>query len=329
MAIAVSMFIAGIEIFLLGKESYGLYSLAVLLMILLDAITTNNPQSYMLVTFLDGAIVGKYDRGAGPFLLVGKLFGIFKVILIPATTVVEEFPARKDQTFSGNNDIMQGDDSLRITTGKSGDPDGDALDERLTIGVSYSVRYRVANLDRAAEMYQQIGTREDVRDDIFVKSLAAITYRFGIMTTAQIITELSIISEEIQEKLQESIGSVIVFEDFIMRSPDLSHGLNIAMRDAVAELFKKKQTITEAEGTSTAITLKGAAEAEVKKAILIAESIGYKEMADALGIEEGLLILQMQTAKAALAGSERTIIAPEWFQGVMKAASKVIGSSTT
>lgn len=286
---------------------------------ILGSLRKVEPNELALETFF-GKPIKSHDAGAG---LVFVPFGFFELRKFPSETNQFQIPAEPELVFKGHDDEPLPNENMvrpmRIFTGQEQNvDDNDPLTRRLHGTFSAIIRWRIKEPMHFIRNVGQIDYAEKQLRDTAEKALVVI---LGKKSPREIIASMGEINKSLTKILQKLVNGKseedpdrwgVEIEDFQLLAPDFGQTLSKKISESVAASFGKKIAIEEAEGTSAKIRLEGFAKAEViakegiavanaKELLLKAEAMGYKEIADKLGIKEKEVILQVEAIKQAMA----------------------------
>lgn len=287
-------------------------------------LATSEPIEYtlgflILYTVASLSSVGPTELGA--ILIFGKpvqevgsglqLVPIFFCTLVKETRLVvqDQFPGDPEKVDKTDSDITAPGkvSPIRVTCGASGGTD-DPIDIRMTVEVSLLSRYRIEK-GQFLTFLTTIGSTEEARRQIRDTVEAVLKSEFAKKSPKEILADyanINLILRTAVETLTNSWG--IKVEDVQIVDIDLGKKVNQSLRDVPAALLQKKVTLTNAEAEMQKRIKEGKGSAEAQKLFLQAQAVGYKKIANELGITEGALILSLQTMKESFEKANYSVI---------------------
>lgn len=258
-----------------------------------------HPAEFGATTCL-GLAVNTYNPG--PHFMP---FGIFQRRVFPSDLIELPLPASPNLLFDGDDKdpVPKGMERVwRFVTGapeKASDPsETNQLQVQMVLSVSIFVAWRLRRTGAFNYIISASGDPDQVREQVSGIAQAVLGPACGKRTVAEIISDLNQIATEVRTKIEEVLGPWGV--DIItcrVNSPNISHDLATAIRDAAKARAVAVKKITEAKGT-TAET--GAPE------VGLAE--GLKVAAELLGLSTEQ-VLAAFVARNTI-GAASTIVAP-------------------
>lgn len=257
-------------------------------------------------------------------------FGLAWLEKMPGTVIQIHIPGEPEQIERSNDDkkpLAKGMVwPIRITTGfeevaiknfpkateiiKS-----DPLKKRMTLEVTGYVRLKIND---PVNFLRNIGDVEKLRIQARDTFEATIRVEFGKRTPGLIITHLKTINKAIEKDLRvlfEKPDWGLGVETAQLIEKDLTHQLNIALRDATEVDVRRTQAhasreIVEitAEGNKRKLALEGEGNAAAEKSMLLARAEGLLKMAEVAKTTEGAEMMRLQLLIEALKSSKHTII---------------------
>lgn len=280
----------------------------------------------ILYTIFSFQIVGPTEMGAKLFLgkpfqevssgLVFAPLGIISVAKATRLVIEEQYPDEPENVWKGDMEkIPTGKmPPLRVTHAQPKKLTDDPIHKRMTTEVSIIVRYRIENF---IQFLTTIGDVEQARRQIRDIVVATAREELAKMTPAETLEQWGAINETLRKAVEDLVHGAAGLskpwgahvENVRMEEVDLGKTVNEGLRNVPRADLDKKVTITIAEGESKKKELEGIGDAKALEVLLLAKSVGYKKIADALGIDEGSLILKVETAREALEKSKYSLVA--------------------
>ncbi len=265
-----------------------------------------------------GRAVKEVDSG-----IVFVPFGLLQLVTLPVYPIQVQFPGDPEKIFKGSDEEYfklpekEREKFALPIRALSGEPEKSSdsksvLETQMTLEVNFYVRWtiehfwvfltRIGSLDEANRQLRDSGERVVVQ---------AVSSR----TPGVVVKELSEINMQLEEALEaitEDAG--VRINEAAMLAPDLTHGVNQAMRDTVTEKAKAAQkiigaeakareTVLAAEAKEVELTRVGKGAAAAKQAELEALGAGAK----ALGLTPAQ-IADLEKARAFANGNATVIV---------------------
>lgn len=236
-----------------------------------------------------------YAKGPGGLFYVP--LGIAHLIVLPYTTIEDQYPDDPEKIWKGDQDKTPVGmvPPIRLTSSGSEETTKDPLERRLTLEISFVNRFKIID---PIVFRKTIGTLEEFRRqvrDIVVRTggqqIAKRSPKDVLEKWEEIDTELN----GIVEKTAKDWG--VITQNVYMGDIDPSKRVNTAMAEATEALYLRKKKETDAEAQKFVDERKGMGEGAAEKAILDGRTAGLAEMKDKLGLEPGL-VLSAETARA-------------------------------
>lgn len=239
-------------------------------------------------------------RETGPgWFFVPRFFA--EIDWMPAYTSQDQFPADPEKVSKRDDDLGLLDDEFRpiraMTAGESEEDGDDPLNTRLTLEVTFAVRWRLRE-GGFFDLYVKIpgrrwpeklvAIRQQMRDTGETELIEEITER----TPYRVNKDMHLLNDALKSELQTAVETWgIEIEEARMQAPDFPHKVNIALARIAEARANKVATETDAAGEKTRLTRIGEGEAaamtvkaEARKREIAAEGEGLKLAADALGM---------------------------------------------
>jgi len=236
------------------------------------------------------------ETGSGWFFVPRWLCEIDRM---PAHSNQDQFPADPEMVSKRDDDqgLLPGEyRPIRAMTAGSNDQDGDdPLNTRLTLEVTFAVRWRLRE-GRFFDLYVKIpgrrwadkvaSVRQQMRDTGETEVLEEIADR----TPSRIISEMELVNANLKTELQKAVEDWgIDIDEARMQAPDFPHTVNVALARIAESRATRQATETDAHGEKTRLTLIGEGQAaammavaDARKRELAAEGEGLRLAADAL-----------------------------------------------
>ncbi|MEW5908043.1 MAG: SPFH domain-containing protein [Patescibacteria group bacterium] len=232
---------------------------------------------------------------------------IFSVEKITKIVREKEYPD-PEKLYRGEEPVPPGKVvPIRVIQGqKEEDIKADPLHRRMTTEISVIVRYRVYDF---MTFIGTIGTLEELDRTIEDLLIASLRRDLAVTSPAETLRGWGIVEKKLQKKVEDLVTYWgVEVQTTRMKEVDVGHKVNSALRDIIAADLNKKSTIVNAEAEKQKRTLEGAGLAEARKIFLEAEGIGYKKIADELGLKEGEIVLAAETVKTLTKESQYTLL---------------------
>jgi regulator of protease activity HflC (stomatin/prohibitin superfamily) len=148
--------------------------------------------------------------------------------------------------------------------------------------------------------------------------VATVREELARKTPAQTLAEWGNINGILRAAIEKLVGVTasngtsswgVDVENVRMEEVDLGRTVNEGLRNVPRADLDKKVTVTTAEGESEKRRLEGIGSATALQVLLEAKSIGYAKIAEALKLDKGSLILQVETAREAMEKSKYSLVA--------------------
>lgn len=252
---------------------------------------------------------------SGPGLLFVPRF-ICEMDTMPAYTVQEQFPSDPEKVSKRDDDLGLREGEFRpiraITSGAKEQFGDDPLNTRMTLEVTFAVRWRLRK-EGFFDMYVKIPgrrwldkvatIRQHMRDTGETELLEEITER----TPFEVVRDMNKLNDDLKSELQNAVKNWgIDIEEARMQAPDFPHELNIELARVGAARARRQTVETDAEAEKTRLTKVGEGQAsqvismaEARKQEQKALGEGMRAAADALGIT-GEKYFEGEVAKATI-----------------------------
>lgn len=239
-----------------------------------------------------------YETGPGWFF-VPRFFA--EIDRMPAYTSQDQFPADPEKVSKRDDDqgLLPGEfRPIRAMTAGANAEDGeDPLNTRLTLEVTFAVRWRLRK-GRFFDMYVRIPGRrwadklQHIRQQMRDTGETELIEEIADRTPFRVNAEMESVNAALKDQLQIAVESWgIEIEEARMQAPDFPHTVNIALADIAEARATKLATEARAQGEKIRLTLVGEGEAaarmanaEARKRELAAEGEGLREAANAMGM---------------------------------------------
>jgi len=279
---------------------------------------------YILFSF---RIVGPTEVGAKLFfgkpiqeLSSGLTFaplGIMSVTKETRLVIEEQYPDDPENVWKGDQNQMPAGKMppIRVTHAQPAEPSDDPINRRMTTEVSIIVRYRIRGF---IQFLTTIGSVKEARRQIRDIVVATVREELARKTPAQTLAEWGNINGILRAAIEKLVGVTasngtsswgVDVENVRMEEVDLGRTVNEGLRNVPRADLDKKVTVTTAEGESEKRRLEGIGSATALQVLLEAKSIGYAKIAEALKLDKGSLILQVETAREAMEKSKYSLVA--------------------
>lgn len=242
-------------------------------------------------------VFGRPVYGKGPGGLFYVPLGIANLILLPYTTVEDQYPDDPEKVWKGEQDKIPVGmvPPIRLTSGGSEKETTDPLERRLTLEISFVNRFIIIN---PVLFRKRIGTLEEFR-----RQIRDIVVRIGGQEIAKKVPkdilekweDVNIELEKIVRGTVEDWG--VKTQNVFMAEFDPSKRVNTAMADATEALYLKKKKETDALAQRFVDEQAGVGKGAAEKAILDGRTEGIENMAKKLSIASSI-ILNAETARA-------------------------------
>ncbi len=276
--------------------------------------------------FLFGAPLGDIGHG-----LYYAPKGIIKVRKFSGTHNQEELPGEPDKIFRDEDKMPVPAGMVPPNRVKFGQPDpsdpehailkDDPYHKAMVVEVVTIVDWKIKS---ATAFFKHFGTVENCRKILNDKAFAVYGDEFSRITPAKALRRLGETSQRIENSLRKEVSreigptkkredTGISLTDAYVKPFGFSHTLNKAVVGVSIAEQTKLTTMRTAEGENYKRTQEGIGTAAAMQALLDARAIGLKKIADALGITEGFLILQMEMAQKAMENADYSIVPGDSF----------------
>lgn len=240
--------------------------------------------------------------------------GICTLVKESAAIEQEQYPDEPEKVWKKDSELMPLDGTfvppIRIThkAGTEEDVKKDPLHKRMTTEVSIFVRFRIKK-GYFIVFLQTIVSLKEAKKQIRDTIVSTARKDFAHMTPAEALQKWETINKKLLDEIKGLVNSWGL-EVFDVRMEDLDFGKNVntALRDVPKAVLVKEVTKTNAEAEEYKRTHEGMGTAEARRVFLEAEAVGYKKIAQELGITEGSFILAMESARTAMEKSQYSIV---------------------
>lgn len=254
---------------------------------------------------------------SGPHLVV---WPVEKIVTESKIVIQRQFPAEPEKVFEGDDDALLPPDKVRPirVTHVGNDASADPLERSMTTTISMIVAFQIDNL---VEFISTIGSMDNAFHQIQDMMTRTAQNELVGINVRQALRTKETVSNTIKEKTEGLISTWGVrMQDAYLDQITISKTLSKSLKDIPTAEIAARQTIIEAEALkkktelanqaeAQGIKIKGLATADARKLLLEAEAVGYKKLASELGIQEGQVILAMESMKIALANANYSFIA--------------------
>ncbi len=228
-------------------------------------------------------------------------WGISRLDTMPAYTSQDQFPSNPEKVSKRDDDLglLEGEfRPIRAMTAGSKEEDGDdPLNTRLTLEVTFAVRWRLRE-EGFFDLYIRIpgrswedklvSIRQQMRDTGETELLEEIADRAPF----RVNSEMELVNDNLKTELQRAVLEWgIEIEEARMQAPDFPHKVNVALARIAESRANRQATETDAQAEKVRLTLIGEGEAaamkaraEGRKRELAAEGEGLQLAAAALGM---------------------------------------------
>ncbi len=249
--------------------------------------------------------------------------GLLQLVTLPAYPIQVQFPGDPEKIFKGSDEeyfkLSEEERKkfvlpIRALSGESKDAGQPTsiLETQMTLEVNFYVRWtiehfwvfltRIGSIDEANRQLRDSGER------VVVQAVSSRTPGTVVKELLQINTQL----EEALEAITEDAG--VRIDEAAMLAPDLTLGVNQAMRDTVKEKAKAEQriisataaareTVLTAEAEEVRLTREGAGAAAAKEAEFKAIAKG----AEVIGLT-GAQVADLEKSRAFASGNATVIV---------------------
>lgn len=265
-----------------------------------------------------GKAVKEVDAG-----IVFVPLGLLQLVTLPVYPIQVQFPGDPEKIFKGSDEEyfkLSEEERKKVALpirALSGEPQDGArptsiLETQMTLEVNFYVRWTIEHfwvfLTRIGSIEEANRQLRDSGERVVVQAVSSRTPGTVVKELPQINTQL----EEALEAITEDAG--VRIDEAAMLAPDLTHGVNQAMRDTVTEKAKAAQriigaeakareTVLAAEADEVRLTREGKGAAAAKEAELKALAKGAK----ALGLSADQ-VASLEKARAFAAGNSTVIV---------------------
>jgi regulator of protease activity HflC (stomatin/prohibitin superfamily) len=248
-----------------------------------------------------GKAVKEVDSG-----IVFVPLGLLQLVTLPVYPIQVQFPGDPEKIFKGSDEEyfkLSEEERKKFTLpirALSGEPEKtgnptSVLETQMTLEVNFYVRWtvehfwvfltRIGSVDEANRQLRDSGER------VVVQAVSSRTPGVVVKELSEINTQL----EEALEAITEDAG--VRINEAAMLAPDLTHGVNQAMRDTVTEKAKAAQKVIAAEATARETVL--TAEAEEVRLTREGSGVAAAKMAELKALAEGAKALGLTAAQVA------------------------------
>lgn len=231
--------------------------------------------------------------------------GIFNLVKLPKKLNQIQFPSDPEKVWKATDEkyfALPKEEQEKyvlpiraLTAAPSQSSGSSILDSQMTIEVTFYVKWTVEQfwvfLIRIASIEELERQLRDSGERVLIQEIAS-------RTPQKVQQQLKEINEALGRELERiTQDSGITIDEAAMLSPDLTHGVNAALRDITVKKAEAAQAVIEAEGQSKATERKAAA--EKIKLTLEGDGAAAAKLADAKALAKGAKALGLTPAQIA------------------------------
>jgi len=200
----------------------------------------------------------------------------------PTLPIEEVFPPTAENEQATARPVL-------ITHGTLSTPSTDPLDNRLTTSVRIIVRYRITDL---IQFSQNVGTVDQARNRLRDTVVTIAQAECGRRTVGMTLSSLPEVNRSLTEATRLEIADWgVALMGVVLQDIDLGGSITDAMRNASVSIINLETNRNNAQQR----LFEGQAAAEVHKAFQYAKAEGYKTIARELGVDEPVVLFQIET----------------------------------
>lgn len=261
-------------------------------------------------------IVGPTELGA--ILLFGKPvkevssglvftpFGLTTLVRETKLVFLEQYPAPPEKVWKGDEDKLPEGMVPPIRITHQGQGSDDPLSRRMTSEIIVIVRYKIEDF---VTFFSTVGFVSEMRKQIKEITIAKAREIMAKKTPAGTLAELEVVNDCLTSEVRQIVQSWgVQVLDVKIEDLDLGHKVNKSLRDVPASELEALVTITRANAEQERLIREGAGIARARQLLLEAEALGYKKIAQELGLKEGEVVLAIDAIRESLSNGNQLII---------------------
>lgn len=257
-------------------------------------------------------------------------FGLMQLRKGPRTAQEFQCPGEPEKVQKTDDKVPLEPEMVRpiriVTGGSNANTKGDILDTRMTLILSFFVRWAVTDVLLYASYYGDTSQIEKQVRDIAEAVLAEIAVGHSPASFIAALPDINKrLTKEIAQRFKDS-GVRIISTRLI--SPDISHEVSTALADIPKARAETEQVKIRAEGKKVDLTKVGEGDGAARLAMLSAEAKGQKAIMDALGVK-GDAVLASEAVGKVLTQTDVLVMGQSGTadaMGLVKAAQSALNS---
>lgn len=251
-----------------------------------------------------------FELTPGPYYSIPLIMEAWKV---SGAIFQDELPANPERIFREDDKkpVPEGYfPPIRIKFGPPDPTDKDLLknpyNKEMVVEVPLVVSWQVTN---SILFRKHVKTVENMRKILEDKAVSLFNAEFAKVTPAKASRTLEETSDKLRAKLQLETNDLgLHIHDAFIKPFVYSHDLNKAVTGVSESEQRAMITTNDSAAEKQKRIDHGAGDAEARRLMLIAESIGTKELAELAKTPEGQIVLWMETLKTAMQKAQFSII---------------------